>query len=273
VAEGNAPPLEDLRVRGGARVLADQAACPFRAFARWRLGAEPPESPAPGPDAAERGLLLHSLMKALWGELKGSASLKEDLEAPIRKAASIAVKDSGIEGRFAALEEARLAKLAREWLEVERTRGEFEVKALEEKRPLRAGGLQLSGRIDRLDRLASGGHALIDYKTGRAKRSAWEGERPDEPQLPLYAVNAPEPIAEVAFAKLRAGEMGYVGVSASTELLSRWKDVVDTLGHAFASGEASVDPKHLYRTCRHCGLEPLCRVHEKLSGLQEGDEE
>src|SRR5688500_6790382 len=37
------------KVRGGTRVLADQAACPFRAFARWRLAAEPLEAPMPGP--------------------------------------------------------------------------------------------------------------------------------------------------------------------------------------------------------------------------------
>src|SRR5262249_39918395 len=40
-----APPVASAAVRGGTRVLADQSACPFRAFARWRLGAEALESP------------------------------------------------------------------------------------------------------------------------------------------------------------------------------------------------------------------------------------
>jgi probable DNA repair protein len=270
--DAKALPLEDPQVRGGTRVLADQAACPFRAFARWRLGAEPLDSPTPGPDAAERGLLLHSLMKALWGELKGSSALKKDLEAAIQKAASMAVKESGLEGRFAALEQARLARLAAEWLEVERARGEFEVKALEEKRALQAGGLRFSGRIDRLDRLASGGHALIDYKTGRVSRAAWEGERPDEPQLPLYAVNAPEQISRIAFAKLRTGQMEYLEVETSRQKLADWKKTLDALGQAFAAGEAGVRPKRLFQTCRYCGLEPLCRVHEKFSALEQADE-
>src|SRR6266850_1320872 len=38
-------------LRGGTRVLADQAMCPFRAFARWRLGAEEMEEPSSGLDA------------------------------------------------------------------------------------------------------------------------------------------------------------------------------------------------------------------------------
>ncbi len=62
-------------MKGGTRVLADQAACPFRAFARWRLAAEPLEAPAAGPDASDRGTLLHALMKHLWSELKDSAAL------------------------------------------------------------------------------------------------------------------------------------------------------------------------------------------------------
>jgi hypothetical protein len=29
---------------------------------------------------------------------------------------------------------------------------------------------------------------VIDYKTGEAKVAAWLGDRPDEPQLPMYAL-------------------------------------------------------------------------------------
>src|SRR5262249_45437971 len=55
--DGKGPPVPPGPVRGGTRVLADQAACPFRAFARWRLAAEPLEAPLTGPDASDRGKL------------------------------------------------------------------------------------------------------------------------------------------------------------------------------------------------------------------------
>ena len=288
VADGQAPALAKMQVRGGARVLADQAACPFRAYARHRLGAETLEAPAPGLDAAARGTLLHALMKGIWDELKTKAAFDamppEDLAALIARAAAGAVaratREHVIEERFAELERARLARLAREWLALERERADFEVATTEDKRTLTAGGLEFSGRIDRIDRLAGGGHALIDYKSGRVTPKSWEGERPDDPQLPLYAVNAPETITAVAFAKLKTGGMGLMGYSRDDKvmpkvkpyrdwdaLLEGWAKEVDALGASFAAGDARVAPKRLRETCRYCDLAPLCRVHEKLSAL------
>jgi ATP-dependent helicase/nuclease subunit B len=289
-----APPVTATQVRGGTRVLSDQAACPFRAFARWRLAAEPLEAPADGLDAAKRGSLLHALMKHLWSSLKDSASLERDTAPAIEAAAAAAVKDLALEARlsprFAELERARLARLAREWLEVERSRAPFEVVALEKPQAFRFSGVEFSGRIDRMDRLVgskeAGGHVLIDYKTSaNPTPKHWEPPRPHDPQLPLYAVTAKEEIAAVAFAKVRPGEMRFMGFSKDEKtiegvkkakawepLLRSWKAEAESLGAAFASGEARVDPKRELQTCRHCGLQTLCRVYEKVNVLSEGEE-
>jgi probable DNA repair protein len=283
-ADGKAPALATKTPKGGTRILADQAACPFRAFARHRLAAEALEEPVEGLDARARGLLLHSLMKELWGELKGSAGLVGDVAPAIEKAAKKAVAEAKLEEPFAKLERARLAKLAWEWLEVERGRAPFTVAAMEEKRKLEVAGLTLNGRIDRMDALESGGHALIDYKTGKPSPNDWMNERPDDPQLPLYALNAKEPISAVAFAKLRTGEMKYMGFSDREDLvpglklakdwkalLEGWKKELEALGQGFASGDARVDPKELLNTCRYCDLQPLCRVYERVNALGEGE--
>ena len=281
-----APPVPQKRAHGGTRVLADQAACPFRAFARWRLGAEKLEAPEPGPDAKARGRLLHALMSALWRDLRSSAALAADATAAIGKAARHAVKESGLEGRFAELEVARLQKLAGEWLAVERERGPFEVVQTEQKRQLDIGGLALAGRIDRMDRFADGTHALIDYKTGgRVTSNDWLGARPDDPQLPLYAVTARENVSAVAFAKVRAGDMKFSGFSAGAgaipgvkpaqnwdTLIAGWKAELEKLAGEFAGGRAPVDPKRGLKTCRHCALQALCRVHERLSALADDGE-
>jgi probable DNA repair protein len=278
-----APSIAAPAVRGGTRVLSDQAACPFRAFARWRLRAEPLEAPTEGLDAAQRGTLLHELMKHLWSSLKDSSALDHYLEPFIENAAEAAVKELGVEGRFAELERARLARLAREWLEVERSRAPFAVHSLEEKRTLKVGPLELSARIDRMDRLEGGGHVLIDYKTSRAPSPKhWEPPRPDDPQLPVYAVSVEEDIAAVAFAKVRPGDMKFMGFSeeegavpgvkpakAWKPLLKSWKDEALRLASGFAAGEAEVDPKRGLQTCRHCDLHTLCRVYEKLNTLEE----
>jgi probable DNA repair protein len=281
-----ADPVASTAIRGGTRVLADQAACPFRAFARHRLAAEALDAPEPGLDAMQRGQLLHTLMAGIWVELRSSAALSSDLKKLIEKSAANAVQELSIEEPFAALEKQRLIRLAGEWLEVERERPAFEVVHVEQKRPLDIGGLSFSGRIDRMDRLADGTHAIIDYKTGRATRSAWLGERPDEPQLPLYVVSADEDVTAVAFATLRPGEMkfsGYgleggsagksiPGVQAAKSwsgLVATWKRDLEKLAADYVAGDARVDPKKALATCRQCDLQPLCRVHEKLGALDE----
>lgn len=285
VPDGQAPALPIKTPRGGTRILSDQAACPFRAFARHRLAAESLEEPVAGPDARARGLLLHTLMKELWAELKGSQGIQGDCGPAIERAAAAAVREAKLEEPFAALERKRLAKLARDWLEVERERPPFAVVATEEKRKLAVAGLELNGRIDRMDRLETGGHALIDYKTGRPSPIEWLGERPDDPQLPLYALNAREDISAVAFAKLKTGEMRYMGFSEQKDaipgvkpakdwvaLVDGWKKEIESLGAGFAAGDARVDPKKQLATCRYCDLQPLCRVYERVNTLVEGED-
>jgi probable DNA repair protein len=282
----NAPSLPSATVHGGTRVLADQAACPFRAYARHRLRAEALAEPAPGPDALDRGQLLHALMAGIWRELRTSASLSHDVNVTIKKAAKSAVAGLGLEGRLAKLEVERLVRLANDWLDVERGRSAFEVVKTEAKAQIRIGALELSGRLDRLDRLEDGTHAVIDYKTGaRVMPKDWEGERPDDPQLPLYTVTATEPVSATAFAKLRAGDMKFLGFGSREDeipgvaaahdwpaMTQSWKSALEALAGEFKSGVAGVDPKRGLATCRNCDLHTLCRVHERLSALGEDEE-
>jgi len=285
VADEKALPITSKTIKGGTRVLADQAACPFRAFARHRLGAEALDAPEPGLDAMARGSLLHTLMAGIWSELKSKEGLDRDISLVVSRAAEKAVNELKIEGRFAELEKHRLVRLADEWLAVERERPSFEVVQIEQKKALEIGGLSFNGRIDRMDRFLEGemrgSHAIIDYKTGsRASPNDWMGERPDEPQLPLYAVTAGEDVSAVAFAKLKAGEMKFAGFSLREKaipgvkpakswpgLMQYWKTELEHLASGFAQGEARVDPKNGLATCRKCDLQPLCRVHERLSAI------
>ena len=52
-------------VQGGSGMLQDQLECPFRAFARHRLGVRQEREPSEFPDALERGIVLHSVMQRL----------------------------------------------------------------------------------------------------------------------------------------------------------------------------------------------------------------
>src|SRR5262249_58546719 len=169
--------------------------------------------------------------------------------------------------------------------------GAFEVVATEKKTLLTFAGLQFDAYIDRVDRLSTGGHAILDYKTGggAVNSKRWMGERPDEPQLPLYAVSAQEEISAVVFAKFRPGDMRLVGLARDDKALPRvakpkdpgwkpmladWKKEAERLGTSFAAGEAGVDPKKDLNTRRYCGLQTLCPAYEKNNVLpREGQEE
>ncbi len=287
IPDGKAPQLNAKTIKGGVRVLTDQAACPFRAFARHRLAAEGLDAPSEGLDAMQRGQLLHALMAGIWKEAKTQEGLQSDLSSVISRSAEQAVHALNIEGRFAELEKQRLIRLAGEWLEIERQRKPFEVVQIEQKRPIAIGGLSFDGRIDRMDKLADGTHALIDYKTGsRVTPNDWLRERPDEPQLPLYAVTAEENVSAVAFAKLRTGDMKFAGLSMNEKeipgvrqakswggLIASWTAELEALASGYAQGAARVDPKKGFATCRYCDLQPLCRVHERLNALDESEEE
>ena len=175
------------------------------------------------------------------------------------------------------IEERRLRKLLKEWLEIEKLREPFTVLSLEEKRNARIGGLNVSLRADRIDQLADGRRILFDYKTGEVDKTSWRSDRPTEPQLPLYCVTAAEtePFAGVAFAQLRVNDLKFVGAGVAlpgmveikletggldTEI-SRWRERLQALAKRFQDGDARVDP--LKKACEYCDVKPLCRIHER----------
>lgn len=298
------------KVGGGATVLRDQAACPFRAFARHRLGARALGAPEVGLDAAERGTLLHRVLSLVWTHLKTHAQLLAMDDAAItnlvNETVAKAINEAHVKGmdsltgRFAEIEQARLCRLLVEWLNYERERTPFEVVACEQARQVSLSGLSMQLRLDRLDRLDDGTHALIDYKTGVAKVAGWLGERPDEPQLPLYFQTSEQTVSALAFARVKRGARGKVfgfdGVAAAENLLldvgpienkfgmekkgyvswdvltAEWETSLNTLVKNFIEGDAKVDPKNGSLTCAQCDLQSLCRISE-LTGSDIADDD
>jgi RecB family exonuclease len=183
--------------------------------------------------------------------------------------------------RFRDMEALRLTGLLVEWAEIEKGRSPFEVAASERERSIEVGGLQLTARIDRVDRLPDGRVVVLDYKTTAPSPAAWAGERPDEPQLPLYAISSDMRVAAVAFAHAGAGDQRFRGCAASDGILpgvkgaddlddqiAQWRITLDSLARAFREGTAPADPKKGAATCNECGLTALCRIHE----VEPGDE-
>ncbi len=321
------------RIAGGSEVLKRQAACGFQSFAAKRLRAVALDDEAWGLDAGERATLLHRALEQLWSD-KPVALNKEDEEDEKDEAdeknearlhthsdlvraigsgaidgmlgAAIARSFTGImrqaEGdnwrtEYLQLEQRRLFTRLRRWLDVERDRADFRVVAIERKlEGVAVGPLRLNLRLDRADEVGNGRTLLLDYKTaGTVNTKLWSGARPDEPQLPIYALfGAPfgglAHVAGIAFAQIRAGDgktrlhalaedpeelLGREGRKEGTpdkrlltpEVRDEWAEALLALAEAFARGEAPVNPKHGAETCRLCGLYGLCRVRSQAGGV------
>jgi len=294
-----APPIPDgTAIRGGAGVLDAQGDCPFKAVSRFRLRADPWPSPVDGFSALERGILVHAAVAAFWRDVREHATLvslpEHELARRIDAAVTAAVECISIARRsrlppvVAAGEASRLARIVGSWLvDFERPRPPFTVIEVEASRPLALAGLQLSLRLDRLDELADGGIAIIDYKTGKvASPPQWFDPRPVEPQLGLYwlsqqGFDPARPVRALAYAQLRPGEMKAVGLagdatawpqlSESSDLRrsdlvdwaaveAHWRRSLTALAVEVREGRAPVAPRDVVRTCRECGLQALCRI-------------
>jgi len=288
------PPLpEGSWSRGGARVFQYQALCPFRAFAELRLAAEPLRSPQPGLSPVERGSAVHAALEFFCGRVRTQARLCELSEeesaalleeAAARALAGIELRRGALPPHFAALERTRLQRLLRQWLELEKQRLPFEVSELETVREVELAGVRADVKIDRIDRLEDGRTLILDYKTGRCKPADWEGERPADPQLPLYAVTVPEALGGLAFARITTGDPCFRGVAApplpapglrAVDLEARvaaWRTTLEELARRFLAGRAEVDPKNAGRVCHICALDPLCRVRT-MDLVEPGDED
>ncbi len=287
--------------RGGVGILKDQAACPFKAYAHYRLNARAMEEPEPGLDARLRGSLVHRCLESLWLKLKTHQALCElsidQQQALVENTVTKAVEDEAkrtpiLKKAFGQLESQRITRLLMDWLLIDRERESFEVMATELKQTLTVGQLQLNTVIDRVDTLQDGSTAIIDYKTGDCSINSWFGARPEEPQLPLYSVFGGEGVHSISFAQLKKSKTKYLGLSDRSDNFSSLKSLSDNkvkaeyddwqsqmdywqkglgaLSDEYVAGKAGVSPTD--KACQYCDLTSLCRINEQTVLVGGNDE-
>ena len=286
---------------GGADVLKRQAACPFQAFASKRLRAEPLDESEWGISPSEKGKLLHAIMQRLFSSAEPfpirnrddlvtaivtqqlAGILESHIDAAMQAQFGAAIGDVWQQACLAA-EKRRLLVRIGDWLALEASRQPFVVESCEQRlHDVHVGDLKLNLRADRIDRLPDGSRLLLDYKTGNVSIASWEGERLDEPQLPLYATYGNvENVSGILFARIRSGKIEFEGrvrdaqgqlsaeIKAKKTLVTRpysdtmrdeWAGALANLGGEFLRGEAAVAPRDT-KVCTFCELHSLCRVSE-----------
>jgi ATP-dependent helicase/nuclease subunit B len=281
---------------GGSHALKDQAGCPFRSFARFRLQARELEEPSAAFTPRDRGDVMHRVLERFWREVKSHAALIQmedqqwqDLLADYLKQGLdyiCAEDDQPWQLGLREVEEAILQQRLCQWIVIEKQRTPFQVVDHERKLPADIGGIQFEVRIDRVDQVstesADNGKVIIDYKSGKFSIKSWEGERLDEPQVPLYASlysDAGETVVGALVANLRPEELQLRGlvaypesaqvegnkmtVKAMGDQIQEWRHHLTQLAIAHRNGDAQLDPKR-NTTCQYCHLPTLCRKAEVL---------
>lgn len=291
--------------------MTNQSNCAFRAFAVARLGAEKLDEIQPQPDASRRGTLMHAALARAYRDIPTSDDLAGLSDANIVEVAGNAARQA-VDDHAEFFEDADdLADAARIWL------GEMVASWMHHERDVRGGSwavrdlekdeeltiprsaeepLTIRFRPDRVDVVEGGGVVILDFKTSGTPKgpSLWRGDRPSDPQLPLYLTllaDRGERVDGIAFANLSARDSCLLAGVAVREYSDKFappgrkgkrspedyvaeveqmRATVEALATAYLAGDARVAPKDA-KVCKYCGGQSLCRVGEGI-GVTDDDE-
>ena len=194
---------------------------PYSFYARRILRLSPLDPVDADPTAAWRGTEVHRILEEWWDEDRCAA------DALLARAETM-LAEAEVHPLLRALWQPRLRE-AVAWIAAEvsaQAEGGRAVLAAEGKGKIDLAGVTLSGRFDRIDRLAGGGVGVIDYKTGKPPSPAAAREG--------YSL-------QLGLLGLIAERGGFEGVSGDAAAFEYWSLAKSARG-AFGYVQSPCDP-------------------------------
>jgi ATP-dependent helicase/nuclease subunit B len=276
------PVIQTETINGGTSLLANQAKCPFKAFASHRLHASE-QLMSDNQNAIIRGQIMHKIMELIWRELKTQDNLLNIEHHHLQNLIADKIQETlkqfkltdsqHLEDISNIVEVDRLKRLVNIALDFEKKRPKFQISAIEEKFNITLAEINFKIRVDRIDNIEQGKKLIIDYKSSLPISLPWFEDRPDEPQLLLYALLDDE-IKAIAYAQLTSAKLITKGISFDDikingvkydlkcgdwqSLKQKWASQLTNLAFEFKSGLADPNPSKEY-VCTQCSFQNLCR--------------
>ena len=274
------------KVKGGTRLLENQARCPFKAFALHRLGIKKLEEAGLGLDPRQHGNLFHHSIELFWEKVGSHANLvalsHDELDELYLSVIAESMKHYEIDPKLHDIQTRYLYRLISDWVtNVEIKRQPFTVSELEQELDIEISGVGIKVKVDRVDTLATGQKVVIDYKTGQHNNiRSWGEERIENPQLPLY-VSTDDKVEGVCFAQVFPNQYKLIGTTSEDNIVGdlkapenhyslknkienwddarqHWNNSLNMLATEIRDGVATITP--VKKACDFCELSSLCRI-------------
>ncbi|MGI9235341.1 MAG: PD-(D/E)XK nuclease family protein [Woeseiaceae bacterium] len=266
------------QLSGGAGLIQRQLSDPLSAFIAGRLGAGYLQPQAIGLPAVLRGNIIHDALYNLYIDTPSRQDLScwtdEQLDARVKVAVDAAFarherNADPVLSQLFQLERERIANLMRRFHAFELTREEFSIAAVEQPVDFSEACVQLSLRVDRIDRRDDGTFAVLDYKTGMKRALVGGDGEPKEIQLVAYALALDLAVGALALVNVDSREISIDGAGAGFKdaddweaTLNAWKNRVRSACRDLSAGDVRINALQGVKDARAFNL--LSRYTELL---------
>lgn len=162
--------------------------------------------PQPSCTKRDLGIALHETLATIWAELKDQASLialsdtarHSLIDKALAQYLTQQIIQHAWEQDFWDYQRINLHRVVDHWLLMEAKRTPFKVLAVETPMVIQHAGIEIHGRIDRIDEVSDLGPIIIDYKTGQTSSMQQILNGFPDPQMLVYTLHPKYDIQGIA---------------------------------------------------------------------------
>lgn len=248
--------------------------CPAKSFYRDRLRLE-------SPDTFNRtvGNLVHAILEKFHGRFTSRAALRRAGDEPPRALEALVdemIRPADLGSRYAAaLARALALRMLEEYLAEERDApGEADYALVEAGLEWTVQGENFRGRLDRVDRLPSGVHEIVDYKTGGGQGKMEKGlqttiEKGESMQLPLYVHacrenHLPVITASIYWLRREGRKRAVLDLAKTADAFQAALRMAGERTAKMREGYYPSAPREGRSACRMCDFKDLCNDEDKI---------